>query len=78
MLFTMIMKNACGITSMGRMSEAFNKEKCIENMAVALGYDTLEELPHYDTINDFLCRLQPMELERIRDFMIKELLKKGV
>ena len=75
-LFTMIMKNACGITSMGRMSEGFNKEECIENMALTLGYDTLEELPHYDTINDFLCRLKPMELEKIRDFMIKELLKK--
>ena len=76
LIFTMIMKNACSITSMSSMSERFNKEECIENMAIVLGYDSLEELPHYDTINDFLCRLQPIELEKIRDFMIKELLKK--
>ncbi len=76
LIFTMIMKNACSITSMSSMSERFNKEECIENMAIVLGYDSLEELPHYDTINDFLCRLQPIELEKIRDFMIKELLRK--
>lgn len=36
----------------------------------------LEELPHYDTINNFLEELPPEELEKIRTYMIKELLKK--
>ena len=36
----------------------------------------MEELPHYDTINDFLSRLNPAELERIRIDMIKKLFKK--
>ncbi|MBE3592922.1 MAG: hypothetical protein IMW84_08725 [Thermoanaerobacter sp.] len=41
-----------------------------------LGNEDLEELPHYDTINDFLSRMDPAELEKIRTYMIKELLKK--
>jgi hypothetical protein len=76
LLFTVIMKNACSIMSMSNMSEKFNKEECIENMARVLGYKSLEELPHYDTINNFLCSLEPKEIEKIRDYMIKELFKK--
>ncbi len=76
LLFTLIMKNACSIYSMSNMSEKFNKKECIENMAKVLGYETLEELPHYDTINNFLCNLDSEEVEKIRDYMIKELFKK--
>jgi len=76
LLFSVIMKNACGITSMSNMTEKFNKEECIENMAKVLGHERLEELPHYDTINNFLCRLAPEEIEKIRDCMIRELLRK--
>jgi len=61
---------------MTSMTDKFNKQECIENIAKALGYDTLEELPHYDTINNFLCNLKNEELENIRDYMIKQLLKK--
>jgi hypothetical protein len=41
-----------------------------------LNVEGLEELPHYDTINDFLSGLEVTELENIRTYMIKELLKK--
>lgn len=75
-LFTVLMKNACSILSMSNMSEKFNKYECIENIANVLGYETLEELPHYDTINNFLCGLEPGEIEKIRYYMIKELFKK--
>ena len=76
LLFTLIMKNACSVLSMSSMSEKFNKEECIENVAKVLGYEALEELPHYDTINNFLCNLEPEEIEKVRDYMIKELFKK--
>ena len=75
-LFTMLMKNACSITSMSSMTEQFNKDECIENIANVLGYEALKELPHYDTINNFLCSLKPEEIEKIRDYMIKELFRK--
>ncbi len=75
-LFTMIMKNLTGLKSMRNMSDGFNKDECIENIRKVLGLKSLEELPHYDTINDFLTGLDMEELEKIRTYMIKELLKK--
>lgn len=74
-LFSVLMKNSCGITSMTNMTEQFNKDECIENISRVLGCE-LEELPHYDTINNFLSCLKPVEIEKIRDYMIKELFKK--
>lgn len=76
LLFTMIMKNMVSLPSMRSMTDSFNKEECIENIRKALGLETLEELPHYDTINDFLSKLDVGELEKIRTYMVKELLKK--
>ncbi|UZH06316.1 transposase family protein [Heyndrickxia coagulans] len=57
LLFTMMLKNMTGLKSMRNMSESFNKEECIKNVGKVLGLDSLEELPHYDTINDFLSGL---------------------
>lgn len=65
-----------GLTSIRSMSVGLNKEECIENVRKVLKVEDLEELPHYDTINDFLTGLDPTELEKIRDYMIRELLKK--
>lgn len=76
MLFTMLMKNMAGLKSMRNMSDGFNKEECIENIRQVLNVESLEELPHYDTINDFLAGFNMNELEKIRTYMIKELLKK--
>jgi hypothetical protein len=75
-LYSTIMKNVTSIESMNRMTVEFNTEKCINNMAKALKYEELSELPHHDTINNFLKILNPSEIEKIRKYMIKELLKK--
>ncbi len=75
-LFVVIMKNVSGIVSMNRMTNDFNNAVVIDNIAKSLGYDSLEEIPHYDTINDFLRKLDVSELEKIRDYMIRELFKK--
>lgn len=76
LLFIVIVKNITGIVSMNRMTNNFNNDVVIANVAKSLGYDSLEEIPHYDTINNFLKRLEVSELEKIRDYMIRELLKK--
>ena len=55
LLFTVIMKNIAGISSMNRMTRDFNT---------------------YDTINNFLKKLEIEELEKIRDYMIRNLLRK--
>ena len=75
-LFNVLMKNVTSIESMNQMTTEFNTEECINNVAKVLGYDELEELPHHDTINNFLKKLNPNEIEKIRKYMIKELLKK--
>jgi len=74
-LFMMILKNAFNFKSMRSMTDILNQDQVIENLEKALSV-TLEELPHYDTINDFLEELPPKELEKIRTYMIRELLKK--
>ena len=76
LLFMLILKNACNVTSMRGMTNQFNKEECIENVKKVLRLEELDELPHYDTINHFLSTLNPVEIEKIRTYMIKELLKK--
>ena len=74
--FTMILKNVLDFRSMRSLSSGLNNEECINNVKMALGLDELGELPHYDTINNFLSRVENCELEKIRTRMIKELLKK--
>ena len=76
LLFIMIIKNITALESMNQMTAEFNKDECINNIAKTLGYEELDELPHYDTINNFLKRLEPIEIEKIRDYMMRELFKK--
>ncbi|WP_131821260.1 hypothetical protein [Paramaledivibacter caminithermalis] len=67
------MKNVSGIKSMNKMTEKFNRKECIDNIAKTLGYQTLEEFPHYDTIiNGFLKILEPEEIENIRDYLLAD------
>jgi hypothetical protein len=75
-LFMIIMKNSCSIISMNEMSNTFDTDVCIENMSKVLGHDELEELPHYDTINNFLKGLDISQLEEVRKYMIKEMFEK--
>lgn len=76
LLFMIIMKNSCGIVSMNDMTNKFNKENCISNIFKSLKIKSTEEIPHYDTINNFLKSLEPSELEKIIKYMVKELLNK--
>jgi hypothetical protein len=76
LLFMVILKNIFSLESMRSMTDSLNKDECIQNIKMVMGVDNLDEIPHYDTINDFLSQLKPIELEKIRTYMIKELLKK--
>ena len=64
-LFTRILSAIFQIESMRSTSSSFNSQIAIDNMEKILDKDDLLELPHYDTINDFLSRLEPKELEKI-------------
>ncbi|MDR3596025.1 hypothetical protein [Clostridium sp.] len=40
------------------MTKNFNKDEVIDNIAISLDYDCLEDIPHFDTRNDFLKKLK--------------------
>ena len=54
----------CGIKSMRNTTEKFNTEETIKNIGNLLNIE-LEELPHYDTINNVF---EKMEIEEEMDF----------
>ena len=75
-LLTLIMKHTTGLKSMRQINDAFNTDEAIENMGSFLDIKNLAELPHYDTINNLLERLEVQELTEVRYYMIRELIKK--
>lgn len=75
-LYTIIMKNVCNITSMQKMTDEFNDENVVKNMCAILGKGEREYLPHYVTINECLAKLDPRELERLRKAMVYTLIRK--
>ena len=76
MLMTVIMKNICNITSMQKMTDDFLDEECVGNLCRILEVEPHEFLPHYVTLNEFLSRLETVELERLRKNMVRALLRR--
>lgn len=70
-----ILKNVCGQHSMREMEENFNKETCIDMLRIMSGHQTLEEMPHYDTLNYYLERLSPECLSELRRKMVTSLIR---
>ena len=70
-----LMKNACSVESMRRMEDVFNEENCIRALSVLSGNDSLDEIPHHDTLNIYLSKLSPECLSVIRRRMVSRLLR---
>lgn len=64
LLFTVIMKNIAGISSMNRMTRDFNTDETINNIKNILEIKDLDEIPQYDTINNFLKNLKLKNLKK--------------
>lgn len=64
----------CGIKSMRETTEKFNTEETIENIANLLEIE-LEEIPHYDTINNVFEKLEIEELRKIQKYMVNRLIR---
>lgn len=64
----------CGIKSMRETTLKFNTEETIQNIANLLGIE-LEEIPHYDTINNVFEKLEIEELRKIQKYMINRLIR---
>ncbi len=74
-LFTRILASIFHINSMRSMTNDFNHQIVIDNISKILDDDGLFELPHYDTINNFLCRLDPNELQNIIKVLVVKLIR---
>ena len=74
LLGTGITKNICGITTMQQMTAAFNDENCIQNISAFVDNKN-GELPHYVTLNDFLKKLDPSELQKVRKDILYHLIR---
>ena len=64
----------CGIKSMRETTEKFNTEETITNISKLLEID-LEELPHYDTINNVFEKIDIKQLRNIQKYMVNRLIR---
>lgn len=74
LLGTGVAKNICGITSMQQMTAVSNDENCIRNISVFVDNKN-EELSHYVPLNDYLKRLNPSELQKVRKDIVYRLIR---
>jgi len=73
-LYPVILKNSCTIESMRQMTEWFDDANCASNLGKLIGRK-IENIPHYDTINNFLERLETKEINKVRIEMLKKLIR---
>lgn len=64
----------CGLKSMRETTEKFNTDETIKNIANLLEME-LEEIPHYDTINNVFEKLDIAELRKIQKYMVNRLIR---
>ena len=64
----------CGIKSMRETTEKFNTEETITNISKLLEIE-LEELPHYDTINNVFEKIDIKQLRNIQKYMVNRLIR---
>lgn len=70
-----ILKNICGVKTMHSMEELFNNVNCIRTLGLLSGDAGFEEMPHSDSLNNYLKKLSPECLAELRRKMIKSLLR---
>lgn len=76
MLGTLYYKCIGGISSMQEMTRQFNDEKVVENLYSFMGESRKEYLPHGVTENEFLERLDPVELEKIQKDIVCSMIRR--
>lgn len=70
-----ILKNVCGVESMRQMNEQFNEETCIDTLSFIAEDWSLEEIPDFTTLNNYLEKLSPDCLSDLRGKMVKSLIR---
>lgn len=76
MLLLMRILAAMGaIESMRQMTEEMNRTVCIQNIGKMLGIKNIEELPHWSSINNFLEKVSPEDLEKLNQALVRRLIR---
>lgn len=76
MLGTVYYKGIAGISSMQGMTREFNDEKVVKNLYGFMGTGAKDYLPHGVTVNEFLERLEPGELEKIQSDIVYQMVRR--
>lgn len=76
MLGTVYYKGIAGISSIQEMTRAFNDEAVAGNLYRFMGDAAKEYLPHGVTVNEFLERLDPLELEKIQADIVYRMIRR--
>ena len=74
LLATRILSAIFYISSMRKTSEEFNSPIVIENIGCLCG-EKLEELPYWETVNNYLKRVNPEELQNTVCALVKRLIR---
>lgn len=75
LVFMCIMKNVNGVVTMRNMNTQFNEDAAISNLAYISDEAGLDEMPDWQTANNYLEKLSPTEIDSIRRKMIEKLLR---
>lgn len=75
MLGTMFYKGIAGIISMRSMTNEFNRENVTRNLYRFFGEKEQEFLPHAVTVNEYLERVDPEELQRLQQKQVYGLIR---
>ena len=73
-IMTRLFALLCGITTMTEINNEFNKEKAIKNLSIICDQN-LKEIPDWQTIQDVIEELNYNEIDDIRKYMFKALLR---
>ena len=76
MLGTVYYKGIAGISSMQGMTREFNNDAVAKNLYHFMGSNPKEYLPHGVTVNEFLERLDPSELEEIQSDIVYRMIRR--
>lgn len=73
-IMTRLIALICGITTMTGINDGFNKEEAIKNLS-AICDQELNEIPDWQTIQDVIEDLSIDEIEDIRKYIVKALIR---
>lgn len=76
MLGILYYKALAEIESMQAMTRDFNDDKVVGNLYRFIGSAEKEYLPHHVTLNEYLEKLEPVELEKIRDDLVNKMIRR--